>query len=149
MKWIKNPRMNVFFISFLSCIYAFIFIITASHMEFNRLFKNTHVLNGFWRDFAEFIKVGNMKYIGYITLLLVFIIMILSLFKKGVYDEYQTAILLKGLTIAGFVSIILTPILIISVVSVPQSAIPTAFLFVLIQWVPLVVCDVVFLIRNI
>lgn len=71
-----------------------------------------------------------MKYVGYAIIGLTLIILIIMTVKRTKeYDEYQRSILSKSLIIAGVLSILMVPVIMILLLSDPSYAIETIFLF--------------------
>jgi hypothetical protein len=142
--------MNAVFVGFMSAIYSFLFIFTSNHIEFLRLLSKSKTLQSdFWNGWSDFIKAGNMKYIGYIMIGLTLIILLLMVFKRVKnYDEYQISILSRSLIVAGILSIIMLPIIMIILLSDPNYAIETVFLFAVIQWGGVLIADLFYVIKN-
>jgi hypothetical protein len=134
----------------MSAIYSFLFIFTSNHIEFLGLLSKPETLNSpFWNEWSEFIRAGNMKYIGYLIILLTIIIFVLALFKKTKnFDEYQISILSKSLIVAGLLSILMIPIIMILILSDTNYTIATMFLFVTIQWVSVLIVYLIYILRN-
>lgn len=149
MKFLKNSMGNAVFIGLMSAIYSFLFIFTSNHIEFLRLLPNTNTLQSdFWNGWSAFIREGNMKYIGYVIIILTLIILISILFKPTKkYDEYQISILSKCLIVAGLLTILMIPIVMIQILSDPSYAIVTIFLFAVIQWVSVLIIDMIYVIK--
>lgn len=128
------PYFHAAIISFITLFYASIFIFTSNHMEFNNMLANGTLQPPFWNGWSSFIEAGNMKYIGYIMIVLTAIILVTMVIKKQKrYDEYQLSILNKLLVIVGIVSLIMLPIVLFILLSDPNYLIETLFLFALIQ----------------
>lgn len=145
MMILKHPKANALFISIVSILYACIFIFTSNHIEFVRLLSHSNTLNGFWNSWSNFIANGNMKYIGYIIIALAIAIVILTLFRKQKYDEYQVDILVQGLIAAGIITILLLPVALLLILSDPNYAIETMFLLLTIQWVGTLIVDLIYM----
>jgi len=97
---------------------------------------------------SDFIKAGNMKFIGYTIISLTIIILLLILFKKTKrYDEYQISILSRSLIVAGILSIIMIPIIMVMFLSDPNYTIETIFLFAIIQWGSVLIADLIYVIK--
>jgi hypothetical protein len=77
------------------------------HIEFLRLLSHADTLqSAFWNWWSDFIRAGNMRYIGYIMIILTLAIMVFMFIKpKKKYDEYQISIISRSLIIAGILSI--------------------------------------------
>lgn len=150
MKILKHPIVNAMFISLMSAVYSFLFIFTSNHIEFLRLLSNSDTLQSdFWNGWSDFIKVGNMRYIGYAIIILTLVILLIMLIKPTKkYDEYQISILSKSLVVAGVLSILIIPIIMIMILSDPNYAIETIFLFAVIQWFVVLVTDIIYVIKN-
>lgn len=137
MNLLKQPIINIFFIGFMSAIYSFIFIFTADHMEFESLLSHNETLNSsFWNGWSDFVKTGYMKYIEYLIISLTIAIVVFIVIKRRKkYDEYQVSILAKSLIVAGILSILMIPFIMIMLLSDPNYSIETIFLFATIQWI--------------
>jgi hypothetical protein len=136
MMILKQPLVNIFFIGFMSAVYAFIFIFTAGHIEFIELLSHSKTLeSAFWNGWSDFIRSGNMKYIGYLIMgLAISIVLIIVLKRTKEYDGYQVSILVKSLMMAGVLSILMIPFLMIMLLSDPNYSVETIFLFATLQW---------------
>jgi hypothetical protein len=147
---LKHPAINILFISFMSAIYSFIFMFTADHMEFISILSHSRTLDsGFWNGWSDFLKTGNMKFIGYMIIGLSAVIIVFILLKRTKeYDEYQVSILAKSLFVAGFLSIIMIPFLMIMLLSAPNYSTETIVLFATIQWLGVLVSYLYFVIRS-
>lgn len=137
------------FISFISAIYSFLFIFTSGHIEFLRLLPESKTLQSdFWNGWSDFIRAGNMKYIGYIIIVLTLTILLLMLFKRTKkYDEYQISILSRSLMVAGVLSIMIIPVVMVLLLSDPNYAVETIFLFAVIQWGGVLLGDFIYVIK--
>jgi hypothetical protein len=133
----------------MSAIYSFIFIFTSNHIEFLGLLSNNETLNSsFWNGWSYFIKAGNMKFIGYLIISLTIVILIVIIFKRVIkYDEYQVSILSKSLIVAGLLSILLLPIIMILLLSDPNYSVETILLFTTIQWISVLVSYLIYVIK--
>ena len=150
MTLFKNPFTNIIFIIFMSVVYSFIFIFTSDHIEFLGLLSHTQTLNSpFWNEWSDFIKAGNMKFIGYFIIGLTVIILLCMTIKRTTnYDEYQLSILNRCIIAAGFISIVMVPVVMVMLLSDPNYAIETIFLFASVQWVSVIVLYLIYVIRN-
>lgn len=150
MKILKHSIINMIFIIIMSTVYSFLFIFTSDHIEFLRLTSKSKTLQSdFWNGWSAFIREGNMKYLGYIIIGLTMVILLLMVFKRmKKYDEYQVSILSRSLIIAGVLSIIIIPIIIILILSDPNYAIETIFLFSVIQWFSVLISDLIYVINS-
>lgn len=149
MNILKHSIINAIFTSVMSAIYSFLFIFTSDHIEFLRLTSKTKTLQSdFWNGWSEFIKSGNMKYLGYIIIGLTLIILLLMVFKRmKKYDEYHVSILSRSLIVAGVLSIMMVPIIMILLLSDPNYTIETIFLFAAIQWCGVLITDLIYVIK--
>ncbi|QNU67954.1 hypothetical protein EHE19_005790 [Ruminiclostridium herbifermentans] len=148
MTLLKNPKMNVFYISMISALYAFLFIFTSNHIEFNRLISHPNTLNSwFWNMWSEFIANGNMKYFGYVIIILTIVIIMLILFGKKKYDEYQVNILARSLIVAFTITVLILPVALILILSDPNYAIETMFMLLTIQWLSTLIVDLVYSVK--
>lgn len=149
MNLLKHPVVNAVFIGLMSALYSFLFIFTSNHIEFQRLLSKSKTLQSeFWNWWSDFIRVGNMRYIGYAIIILTLIIILLILFKRTKkYDEYQLSMLTKSLIIAGVLSILMIPVIMILLLSDPSYAIETIFLFAVVQWFGVLLTDMIYVIK--
>jgi hypothetical protein len=133
----------------MSFIYSFIFIFTAGHMEFVSTLSHGETLNSaFWNASSNFLRTGNMRYIGYLIIGLTIAIIILILIKRRKkYDEYQVSILSKSLLVAGTLSILMIPLMMILILSDSNYAIEIIFLFASVQWVSVLVSYLIYVIK--
>jgi len=150
MTLFKNPFTNIIFIILMSTVYSFIFIFTSDHIEFLGLLSHAQTLNSpFWNEWSDFIKAGNMKFIGYFIISLTVIILLFMAIKRTKnYDEYQLSILNRCFIIAGFISILMVPVMMIILLSDPNYAIETILLFASVQWVSVIILYLIYVIRN-
>lgn len=149
MTLLKHPVINILLISFMSAIYSFIFIFTSNHIEFLGLLSHSKTLQSdFWNGWSDFISDGYMKFIGYLIIILTVLIIFILFFKRTKrYDEYQFSILSKSLIVAGLLSIMMVPIVMIMLLSDPNYAVETIFLFATIQWISLQVAYLIYVIK--
>ena len=151
MTLFKNPFINIIFIIFMSSVYSFIFIFTSDHIEFLGLHSHGQTLNSpFWNEWSDFIKAGNMKFIGYFIISLTVIILLFMAIKrtKNYYDEFQLSILNRCFILVGFISILMVPVMMIMLLSDPNYAIETILLFASVQWISVLVLYLFYVIRN-
>lgn len=133
MKVIKSRGVTSLFVVLLSVFHAFIFIFTSNHPEFNRLLSKKDTLQGFWNEYSAFVAVGNMKYIGYLLLLLSLVVCGLYFIKrKGASERMKSN---NVLMVGGGLSLLLYPILLLLVLSDSNYAIESVFLMGTIQCV--------------
>ncbi len=149
MSLLKQPFINIIFIGFMSFIYSFIFIFTAGHMEFVSILSHAETLNSaFWNGWSNFIRTGNMRFIGYLIIGLTIAIIIFILIKRSKkYDEYQVSILTKSLLVAGTLSILMIPFMMILILSDSNYAVETIFLLASVQWVSVLVSYLIYVIK--
>ncbi|WP_096269655.1 hypothetical protein [Paucisalibacillus globulus] len=149
MKLLKEPLVNIVFISLLSIFYSFIYIFTAGHMEFVSLLSHARTLNStLWNGWSDFIATGNMRFLGYIIIALTIVIIVIIIMKrKKKYDEYQVSILAKSLIVTGILSILMIPILMLLLLSDPNYTLETIFLFATVQWLSLLVSYLLYVIK--
>jgi len=140
---------NAVFIGLMSVVYSFLFIFTSNNIEFLRLMSKSKTLQShFWNWWSDFIKAGNMKYIGFTIISLTLTILLLMLFKRTKrYDEYQISILSRSLIVAGIISIILIPVIMVMLLSDPNYTIETIFFFATIQWLSVLIADLIYIIK--
>ncbi|QGH34470.1 hypothetical protein GI584_10710 [Gracilibacillus salitolerans] len=149
MSLLKQPIINIIFIGFMSVIYSFIFIFTAGHMEFVSILSHRETLNSsFWNGWSDFLRTGNMRFIGYLIIGLTIAIIVFILIKKRKkYDEYQVSILSKSLLVAGTLSILMIPFMMILLLSDSNYAVETIFLFASVQWISVLVSYLIYVIK--
>lgn len=75
------------------------------------------------------------------------IVLALTIFRKQAYDEYQINILSKFLMVSGLITILVLPLVLILILSDPNYAIETVLLFLTIQWLGVLVVDLIYLIK--
>lgn len=149
MKILRKPQTNAAIISLISIFYALVFILTSGHLEFERILNHANTLNSpFWNEWSGFLKQGNMKYIGYIYIVLALAITILSLIRKQDYDEYQTCILKKGVIAMGTVMVFLFPIALLLTLSDPLYSIETLMFLVVAHWFTVLIADLIYVIMG-
>jgi len=148
MKVMKLPLVNAIFVSLLSICYASIFIITSGHMEFTRLLSHSKTLKSdFWNGWSAFIEAGNMKYIGYLILVLAAIIALLAIAKRKKYDEYQTNILFRCFGVIGIFTVFMLPLILLLILSDRNYAIEFLFFLLTLQWLGFLITDTICLIK--
>lgn len=148
MRFFRKPLINAVIISIISIFYALIFILVSGHMEFERILNHADTLNSsFWNTWSAFLEQGNMKYIGYAYIALAVVIVILSVFRKRDYDEYQIGILEKGFIVMGAAMVIVFPIALILVLSDPLYSIETLMFLVVIHWSVALIADLIYIIK--
>lgn len=142
MKLIRNPKINAAMILIITAFYALIFISMSGHIEFERMFTHSVTLNSaFWNTWTAFLVQGNMKYIGYLYIVLAAAIVILSLVRKQAYDEYQASILEKGFIATGIAMVCLFPLALLLTLSDPNYAIEAMMLLVVVHWSVVLIAD--------
>lgn len=141
--------MNAVFLSLMSACYAFLFILTSDHLEFSRLLSKSNTLqSGFWNGWSGFIRAGSMKYVGYGIIALTAVILVLMLLKRTKsYDEFQMSILSKSLIIAGILSIVMLPVLMVMLLSDTNYTVETIFLFGTVQWFSILFAELFYVVR--
>lgn len=145
MKTLKDPKMNALLISVVSAFYALLFTFTSDHVEFTGMLSHSKTLDSnLWNGWAVFIQNGNMKYIGYVIIALTTAIVFLTVFRKQEYDEYQVNILAKGFIAAGVITVLMLPVASLLVLSDTNYAIETMFFLLTIQWLGVLVVDLIY-----
>lgn len=145
MNIMRKPQVNAFAIAIVSAFYSLVFIFTSGHMEFERILNHSQTLSSpFWNAWSAFLKQGNMKYIGYAYIALTAVIVILSLFKKKDYDEYQTSIFTKGLIASGLVMVILFPLALLLILSDSNYSVQAIMLLVVVHWSAALISDLLY-----
>lgn len=147
MKIMRKPFVNAGIILIVSDFYAFLFVLTSGHIEFERILNHAVTSSSpFWNVWSDFLKQGNMKYIGYIYIILAAVIAILSFIRKRDYDEYQISILEKGFIAMGATMVLLFPIALICVLSDHLYSIETLMFLVVIHWSVVLIADLIYVI---
>jgi len=145
MRMIRNPKINAAIILVITSFYALVFIKTSGHVEFERMLDHGRTLNlVFWNMWSDFLLRGNLKYVGYIYIVLSAAVVILSVIRKQGYDEYQAGIIGRGFMIAGIVMVCLFPIALLLVLSDPGYCIEAIILLVVVHWTTVLIADVVY-----
>ena len=135
MKLMKNPYINSAIIAIISIFYAIVFIITSNHIEFYSILNHSQTLNSaFWNGWSVFLQQGNLKYIGYVYIVVAFCILVLSFVRKKNYDEYQVGILITSFIATGIVLLLLFPITLLLIMSDPNYAVETLLFLVVAHW---------------
>lgn len=148
MKIFRKPLVNAAITSIVSIFYAFIFILTSGHMEFERVLKHIDTLNSpLWNIWSAFLKQGNMKYIGYAYIVLAGVIAILSFIRKRDYDEYQIGILEKVFIAMGATMVLVFPLTLVLVLSDPLYSVETLMFLVVIHWSVVLIADLIYVIK--
>jgi len=148
MKIMRNPKINAAIIMTVTAFYSLVFILTSGHIELKRMLAHSDTLSlVFWNKWSDFLMQGNMKYIGYVYIVLAAAIVILSLIRKQDYDEYQTGILEKGFIVAGIVMVCLFPLALLLVLSDPKYSIETIMLLVVAHWSAVLISDLAYIIK--
>lgn len=148
MKLLQNPYINAAVITIISVFYAAIFIITSGHDEFLGMLDHRQSLSSaFWNGWTVFLKQGNLKYIGYIYLLITLCILVLSLIRKKKYDEYQTGILATSFIATGIVLLLLFPTAFFMVLNDANYAVETISFLVVTHWSVFLLVNLIYLIK--
>lgn len=148
MNLLRNPKINAAIILVITIFYSFVFILTSGHLEFERILSHATTLNsGLWNFWSEFLIRGHLKYIGYVFLVLAFVIVVLSLIRGKGYDEYQTSILQKGLTSAGIVLLCLFPLTLLLILSDPNYSIEAITMLVAAHWSAVLIAELVYTLK--
>lgn len=148
MKFFRKPAVNAAVISLISAFYAFVFIFTSGHMEFESMLNHSKTLNSsFWNGWSDFIKNGNIKYIGCFYIAMALIIVIFSLIRKKEYDEYQAGVFEKGVMIMGAVMLFLFPVTLILILSDANYAVEMLMFLVTAHWTVVLAADLIYVIR--
>lgn len=147
MTWLTNKSYNAIFITFMSLIYGGMYLAISDHMEFESILPPMNSANlWFWNRWIEALYGGVLHYLGWGILASTAVILILSFTSRSQkLDEYQGTILTKAVIGAGFLSIILSPLLIIGLLSEPFFAIPLILFAVTLVWCFVLVAYLTFL----
>jgi len=145
VKVLKNPKFNAAVIAVISIFYAFVFIITSGHIEFNRMLNHSATLNNnFWNLLTLFLKQGHLKYIGYAYIVAAVIIAAPSFVREQDYDEYQAHILGRGFIVSGIAMVFLFPVALVMILSDPNYSIETLVFLVVAQWSVVLVTELLY-----
>lgn len=149
MSLLKLPIVNALFISGLTTFYSFIFIFTANHIEFLSMLSSNQTLSSpFWNGWSDFVRAGNLKYVGYLFIAItVFVLFTMLVKRTKKYDEYQTSMLARSLLVAGVLSILMIPFIMILLLSDPNYSVETILFFVTIQWFGVLATDLFYVLR--
>jgi len=148
MKILKYSICNTIFISFMSAIYSFIFIFTSDHIEFLRILSKTKLASDFWNGWSNFIRAGNLKYIGYLIIGLTVLIVLSVIFNpQKKYDEYQVSVLSKSFIVAGIIAILIVPVMMVLLLSDPSYKVEIILLFAVIEWLSVLITNLIFIIK--
>ena len=148
MKIMRKPKVNAAIILIVTAFYSLVFILTSGHIEFERMMNHTSTLtNAFWNGWSAFLVGGNLKYIGYIYIVLAGSILVLSFARKHDYDEYQTGILEKGVLIAGIIMVCLFPLALFLLLSDPGYSIETLTFLIVAHWSAVLISDLIYVIK--
>ncbi len=149
MKIMRKPLANSVIITIISAFYAFVFILSSGHLEFERILNHSMTLNStFWNAWNAFLKQGNLKYIGYSYIVLTAAIIVISVTRKPDYDEYQTGILEKGLMVSGIAMVFLFLLAFLLILSDHGYAVELITFLVVAHWSVLLVADLTFVIKQ-
>ena len=148
MKLLRSPMVNLGFVTIISFIYSLIFFVTSNHMEFESILYPGELESSVLRQWSDFLRQGNQKYIGFIFLIITAVIIFkILMYKQKKYDEYQTNILKNALSIAGVMSIALMPIILINFLSVPNGLLESILLFATVQWLVVLIYEIIYVFR--
>ena len=149
IRLLRYPAVNGIFISLFSVFYSAIFIITAGHIEFQRILYYTiesQKYRPFWSDWAAFLYAGNQKYIGYAILIITLSIIVLLTKRRRPYDEYQVQILANCFMTAGLIIICAVAFLFSCILSEHAGAVEKLTLFAIIHWISVLIADLIFVV---
>lgn len=148
MRIIRKPKISAAIIAIISVFYAVIFVIISQHIEFMRILEKKTTLNPmFWNIWSDFLKQGNLKYIGYVYFVSAFFIVIQSFIRKQDYDEYQVGILEKGFIVMGAIMVLLMPVMMILILSDPNYSVEAVMFLVVVHWSVTLIFDWFYIIR--
>lgn len=148
MKLIKNPYINASITAIVSFFYAAVFILTSGHIEFEQILGHEETLNNaLWNSWSAFLKQGNLKYIGYVYILIAVCVIVLSTIRRKNYDEYQTGILATSFIVNGFIMLILFPAALLLILSDPNYAVETIMLLIVAHWSVFLIVNLIYTIK--
>lgn len=149
MKIMRKPLVNSVMVTIISVFYAFVFVLSSGHLEFERILDHSMTQSStFWNAWNAFLKQGNLKYIGYSYLVFTAAILVISVTRKPDYDEYQTGILEKGLMVSGIAMVLLFLLAFLLILSDHGYAVELVTFLVVAHWSVLLVADLVYVIRQ-
>lgn len=145
MSVIRKPQISAAIIAAISLFYAAVFIFTSEHTEFVHILAQGGTLSSpFWNGWSDFLRQGNMKYVGYAYLVSAAFLVILSWFRKQDYDEYQTGILEKGFLVTGVVMVLLFPVAMFMILSDSNYSVEVILLLVVVHWSAALIFDLIY-----
>ena len=148
MNFTKKNWFHASVIALFSIFYAIVFIVSSNSIEFTRLLGHATTLNsGFWNNWSDFLKQGNLQYIGYLYILFAVLIVIFSIVKRRDYDEYQRSLLGKGILASGIAMMFLLPLCLLLVLSDKNYSVEFVLFLIVAHWSILLSADLVFVIR--
>ncbi len=148
MRIIKNPYINAAVTSVISFAYAIVFILTTTHLEFERILNHCQTLDSaFWNSWSMFLRQGKLKYVGYIYIAAAICIIILSFIRKKNYDEYQVGILTTSFIATGFVLLLLFPTALLLVLSDPNYAVETILFLIVLHWSVFLIANLIYAVK--
>lgn len=148
MNFTKKNWFHASVIALFSIFYAIVFIVSSNSIEFTRLLDHATTLNsGFWNNWSDFLKQGNLQYIGYLYILFAVLIVIFSIVKRRDYDEYQRSLLGKGILASGIAMMLLLPLCLLLVLSDKNYSVEFILFLIVAHWSILLIADLVFVIR--
>jgi len=147
MRFLRKPQINAVIITLVSLFYGSVFILISGHIEFERILEHGETLNStFWNGWSDFLRQGNMKFLGYAYILTALVIDVITFIRKKDYDEYQTGILEKGIIIMGIALVALFPVALILFLSDPNYTAETIILLVVLHWSIVLTADLIYVI---
>lgn len=129
-------------------LYAAIFILTSGNPEFEGILNHSNTLSStFWNNWSSFLHQGDLKYIGYIYIVLSVCIVILSFLRKKEYDEYQAGILTASFVSTGLILLFLFPIALLLVLSDPNYAVETILFLIVAHWSVFLMANLIYVVK--
>lgn len=145
MKLLRNPYINGAVIFAISLLYGAVLILTSGHVEFQRILDHGATLNStFWNSWSEFLRAGNLKYIGYIYIVAALCVVVLSFARKKDYDEYQAGIFGKSLIITGIALLMLFPAAFLALLSDAGYSVEIITFLVVVHWSFFLTADLIY-----
>jgi len=144
---LRHPAVNAVCISLFTAFYGFIFIVTSKHGEFKNLlyYSNTKQPgNTFMKGWSNFLAEGYHDYIAYAMIIITFLIVVLLLLRRHPYDEYHTTLLINCLAVAAVLTLLAIAVFYLLILSDPNGIVEKFTLFIVIHWVTVVLCDLVY-----
>lgn len=145
----RKPLVNLVLIAIISAFYAFVFVISSGHAEYEHILDHSMTLNNtFWNAWTVFLKQGKLKYIGYAFIVLTAAIIIISVIKRQHCGDCQTAIFEKGIIVSGIALTLLLPLTFLLILSDHGYAVEFITFLAVSHWSVLLFADLIYVIKQ-